>query len=126
MKNRVPIISLSLFILGFISMFPCDKELYCDGPLSSYMGYPLLWFLIWIPITLLALTLNNQKHKTWLMFTGIFFAGSMVLVFMTPEYGHGVVSVDRELVNWFLAGLYSFISVIYFIVQYLKRRKVQV
>ena len=102
---------------------PCDEQLSCNGPLSNYVGYPLLWFLVFIPLTLLALTLNDQKHKFWLKFTGIFFALSMFIVFLTPEYDPGIVSVDRELINWFFVGLYSLISITYFVVQFFKNRK---
>ena len=122
MKKKTFILSILLFIISLLFMMPCDKTLYCNGPLSDYIGYPLFWFLIWIPLTLLALILNEQKHKLWLKFTVVFFAVSMVLVFITPEYGHGIVSIDRELVNWFFVGLYSFISIVYFIVQYLKKK----
>ena len=123
MKKKIVFLAIILFFAGFLLMMPCDKMLSCNGPISNYIGYPLLWFLIWIPLTLLALTLKNEKHKFWLIFTGVFFSASMILVFATPEYGSGVVSIDRELVNWFLLGLYSFISIVYFIVQFIKRKK---
>lgn len=123
MKKKAIFLSVVLLSLTFVFSVPCDKYLSCNGSLSDILAYPGLWFLIWIPLTLLALTLNDQKHKFWLKFSGIFFAISMVLVFVTPEYGHGIVSIDRELVNWFFAGLYFSISIIYFIVQFFKDRK---
>ncbi len=123
MKKKIIFLSILLFIAGFLMMMPCDEQLSCNGPLSNYVGYPLLWFLVFIPLTLLALTLNDQKHKFWLKFTGIFFALSMFIVFLTPEYDPGIVSVDRELINWFFVGLYSLISITYFVVQFFKNRK---
>ena len=122
MRKKFILVSIVLFIITIILSFPCDKYLSCRGSLSDYLAYPGFWFLILIPLSLLALTLNEQKHKFWLKFTGIFFAISMVLVFLTPEYGSGIVSIDRELVNWFFVGLYSFISIVYFIVQYFKKK----
>ncbi len=120
MKKIIPVVAFILLGLSIALSSPCDKTLSCRGPLSDSMAYPGLWFLIMIFISLFALSLNNQKHKIWLIFTGIFFILSMIIVFMTPEYGSGLVTVDRELTNWFLAGLYSFLSIVYFIVQYFK------
>lgn len=123
MKKKTIVLFFLLFIFGFLIMLPCDEQLSCNGPLSNYVGYPLLWFLTLIFLSSFALILNDQKHKFWLKFTGIFFLISMFIVFLTPEYGTGLVSIDRELTNWFFLFLYSFISVIYFIVEYFKNRK---
>lgn len=120
-----------LFILGnivcliviFLFFLPCDSTLYCTGVMAEKLQYPFFWSLLLIPISLFALVLKDEKYKFWLKFTGIFFAGSMFLVYIMPEYDPGLVSLDRELTNWFFAGVYSFISVIYFIVQFVKSRK---
>lgn len=121
MRKKLPLYFLVIFILDVLLSLPCDKNLVCDGPSSLFFQYPRLWVLILIPLSLLALSLIDKKHKFWLKFTGIFFAVSMVLVFISPEYDSGIVGFDRELVNWFFAGLYSFVSIIYFIVQYFKK-----
>ena|SRR3989344_897991 len=123
MKKKFPVCVLIVFVLYIILSLPCHGNLVCTGPATTYLEYSLLWILILIPLSLLALTLNDQKHKFWLKFTGIFFAVSMFIVFLMPEYDTGIVSVDRELTNWFFVGLYSFISVVYFIVQFFKNRK---
>ncbi len=123
MKKKFIILPTSLLALVFITSLPCDKYLTCEGKLMNILAYPGFWFLVLIPLSLLALTLNDQKHKFWLKFTGIFFAVSMFIVFLMPEYGTGIVSVDRELTNWFFVGLYSFVSIVYFIVQFVKNRK---
>lgn len=123
MKKKFPLYVLAIFVLDILLSLPCHGNLICTGPAANYLEYPFLWVLILIPLSLFALTLNDQKHKFWLKFTGIFFIISMVIVFLTPEYGTGIVSIDRELINWFLAGLYSFISIIYFIVQFFKSKK---
>lgn len=123
MKKKTILFGLSLFVLYVLFSLPCHGDLVCTGPATEYLEYPFVWFLIFIPISLLALTLNDHKHLYWLKFTSIFFGISMVLVYMTPEYGSGLVSLDRELVNWFLAGLYSFISIIYFAIHFFKKKK---
>ncbi len=124
MKKKFIFFVLGIFVLNVLLSLPCHGNLVCTGPATTYFSYPFLWFIVLIPLSLLALTLNEQKHKFWLKFTGAFFSISMFLVFLMPEYGTGVVSVDRELTNWFLTGVYSFISIIYFIVQFIKNRKI--
>ena len=123
MKKKFPILIFVVFIFIILFSLPCHGNLVCTGPALTYFEYPSFWILILIPLSLLALTLNDQKHKFWLKFTGIFFAISMFIVFLVPEYDPGIVSVDRELTNWFLVGLYSSISVVYFITQFIKNKK---
>jgi hypothetical protein len=115
-----PFILLALVLLLSV---PCDKYLSCTGSLSGVLSYPGQWFVILIPLSLFALVLKDEKHKYWLKFTGVFFVVSMILVYLMPEYDPGIVSMDRELTNWFLAGVYSFVSLIYFVVQLIKSRK---
>lgn len=125
MKKIITIVSpIFLLVLTFILSLPCDKYLTCDGKAMDILQYPGFWFLVLIPLSLLALTLNNIKHKFWLKFTIIFFVISMFIVFITPETSRGLMlNPDRESTNWFFVGLYSFISIIYFIIQFIKRIK---
>lgn len=123
MKKKTILFVILLLVINFLLFLPCDKDLYCEGVLSKVVQYPFIWFIVLVPLSLFSLTLNDQKHKFWLKFTGIFFAISMFIVFLMPEYGTGIVSVDRELTNWFFVGIYSFISIIYFIVQFIKKPK---
>lgn len=122
MKIKSIILLIVLLAISLLLFLPCDKDLYCEGMLSNTIQYPFVWFIVLIPLSLLALVLNNEKHKYWLKFTGIFFVISMVLVYLMPEYDPGIVSMDRELTNWSLAGIYSFVSIIYFIRQFIKSR----
>jgi len=123
MKKKFPLYVLIVFVVDILLSLPCHGNLVCTGPATTYFSYPSLWVLLLIPLSLFALTLNDLKHKFWLKFTGVFFAVSMFFVFLMPEYGTGIVSIDRELTNWFFVGLYSFVSIIYFIVQFFKNRK---
>ncbi len=123
MKKKFIYFVVGIFVLDILLSLPCHGNLVCTGPATTYLSYPFLWVLALIPLSLLALTLDDSKHKFWLKFTGIFFAISMVLVFLMPEYGSGIVSIDRELTNWFLVGTYSTISLINFLVQFLKGKK---
>src|SRR3989344_7944689 len=80
MKKKFVILPALLLTLVFILSLPCDKYLTCEGKAMNILQYPGFWFLVLIPLSLLALTLNDQKHKFWLKFTGIFFAVSMFFV----------------------------------------------
>jgi magnesium-transporting ATPase (P-type) len=124
MKKKFLILAILLLASVFLVSLPCDKYLSCEGKAMDTLQYPGLWFLIMIPLGLLALTLNDQKHRSWLIFTGCFFVVSIIIVFLMPETAGGIMlNPDRESTNWFFAGLYSFISIIYFIVQFFKNRK---
>jgi|SRR3989344_5902428 len=121
MKKKFVSFSVLLLLFGiFITSKNGDQLIGAD--LVDKIYYPFVWSLALVPLSLLALILNDHKHKFWIKFTGIFFVISMFIVFLQPEYGTGIVSIDRELANWFFAGLYSFISIVYFIVQFFKNR----
>ena len=122
MKKKFVIIAVFLFLFSFFLTSSLADKLF-GYTIVDNIASVFLWTLVLIPLSFFALVLNDQKHKIWLKFTGIFFVVSMVLVFITPEYGHGIVSIDRELVNWFTVGLYSLVSVVYFITQFFKNRK---
>ena len=124
MKKKFPLFILALFILDILLSLPCDKNLVCDGFSATYFPYPSLWILVLVPLSLISLTLNEQKHKFWLKFTGIFFVIAMFFVFLMPETTRGIMlNPDRESANWFFAGLYVFVSIIYFVIQFFKNRK---
>lgn len=123
MKKKSIFFILGVFALDVLLSLPCDKNLACDGPSSVFFQYPRLWVLLLIPLSLFALILGDQKHRFWMKFTGVFFVISMLFVYIMPEYDPGIVSLDRELTNWFFVGLYSVVSIIYFMVQFMKNRK---
>lgn len=123
MKKKFTFFTFTFFVLYFLFLLPCHGNLVCEGPSIVYLGNIIIWVLILIPLSLFALVLNDEKHKSWLKFSTVFFVISMIIVFITPEYGSGIVSIDRELVNWFFAGLYTLVSILYFITQFIKQRK---
>lgn len=123
MKKKFILSNILCLGIVFLLSLPCHGNLVCTGEIGEKLQYPGQWFLLLVPLSLFALILKDDKYKFWLKFTGIFFAGSMFLVYLMPEYDPGLVSLDRELTNWFFAGAYSFISVIYFIVQFVKNKK---
>ena len=124
MKKKFILVPLVGLILVLLLSTPCDKYLSCRGDLSEALSYPGQWFVLLTVMSVFALVLNDQKHKFWLKFTGVSFLISMFFVWISPETARGIMlNPDKELVNWFFAGLYSFISIIYFIVQFIKNRR---
>lgn len=124
MKKKTSLLVLVLLVVNFLLFLPCDKDLYCEGYLANGAQYPFLWFLILLPLSLFALTLNDQKYKFWLKFTGVFFLVGMFFVLISPETARGIMlNPDKESTNWFFAGFYSFVSIIYFITQFVKNRR---
>src|SRR6185369_5528280 len=123
MKIKFFLSSIFLLILTFLFSLPCDHNLTCSGSWMSWLQYPGLWFLIEIPLATLAFTLSIEKYKFWIKLTGIFFVITMILVFISPEFDSAIFSIDKESMNWFFVGLYSFVSMVYFLVQLIKNRK---
>ncbi len=122
MKIKFIIFSIVFLIFGlFITSDSADRIF--GTRLIDEVYHLFVWSLAFVPLGLISLILKDQNHKFWLKFTGVFFLVSMLIVFMLPEYDRGLVSVDRELANWFFVGLYSFISIIYFFTQFLKKSK---
>lgn len=122
MKKKITISLLAVALVLFLLTSNYFEQIF-GSKVIDYLVYPFLWSLLIFIVSIFAISLNDQKHKTWLKFTGIFFVVSMFLVFRSPEYDGAIVSFDRESVNWLLASVYSIISIGYFIVQFIKNRK---
>jgi hypothetical protein len=124
MKKKFVLLIILLLVVNFLLFLPCDKDLYCHGVLSKIVQYPFVWLVFITPLSLLALTLTDQKHKFWLKLTGIFFAIAMFFVSLMPETARGIMlNPDKESTNWFFLGIYTITSIIYFIVQFFRKRK---
>lgn len=123
MKKIITPLPLFLLVATFLISLPCDRNLSCSGKAMDILQYPGFWFLILIPLSLLALMLNGKKYKIWLKTTVMFFIASMILVFMMPEYPRGLMlNPDREFTNWFLIGIYFIFSVIFFIAYFVNKK----
>lgn len=123
-KNNFLVLPPSLLLLSIILSLPCHGKLVCTGLLSDAVSYPAQWFMVLIVLSLLALSLNDQRHKFWLKFTGIFFLIGMFFVLISPETARGIMlNPDKELTNWFFLGVYTITSIVYFIVQFIKNRR---
>jgi len=130
MKKIITPLPLLLLVATFLVSLPCywyDGYLGCDGKAMGILQYPGFWFLILIPISLLALFYDDNKYIIWLKSTGVFFVVSMVLVFIMPEYPRGLMlNPDRKFTNLFLVGIYSLFSVLFFISYFVNKKNEQI
>ncbi len=120
------IISLSLFILSLAIFFwlsSYTNEWPFNYHVSEFVSYLFYWSSVLFIVSLLALTLNQKKYKIWLFVTIIYIAISVLIAWATGDGNGAIVSFDGELTTWFLIGLYSLISIIYFIAQFFKENK---
>jgi hypothetical protein len=124
MKKKFILFCILILSIGiFITSKSGDNLLGVD--LVDKIYYPFVWFLALVPLSFLGLLVNDQKYKFWIKFTGISFLVGMFFVLISPETARGIMlNPDKESVNWFFAGLYAFISIIYFIVQFIKNRRI--
>lgn len=122
MKKKVVLFAILYLILSLVLITDYFNNVF-GNDFSKTISYPGLWSLSFLPLTLIGFKLNDKKYKFWAGFTVIFFTVSMFIVFSMPETAGGLfLNPDRESTNWFFAGLYSFISLVYFRVQYLKQK----
>lgn len=118
------IISLILFIFASLSMvytFSYENWPY-DYHIANLLEYLSLWLFVMSILSLFSFVLDDKKHKKWVLMTLIFFISSVLLAYKIGDGTGGIVSIDGELITWFLVGLYSLISIIYFITQFFKNK----
>ena len=124
MKKIISIIFLFLTVGIFLGYSSYTKTSF-DYDFSQFIGYLFYWSLDIFLVSLVALSLNKKQYKLWSLFTTISALLSIVIAYKIGGGNSGIVSFDGKDATWFFAGLYSFASIIYFIVQYLKRNKTQ-
>jgi hypothetical protein len=117
------ITSLSVLVLSAI-LFGWLKY-YGESPSYNYhIAYVFEYLFYWIVaifiLSLFAFLLNNAKYKIWFIITMTFMFLSIILAY-SVDGNDALFSGDY--INLWLISLYSFISIIYFIVQFVKKDK---
>lgn len=119
------IISLLLLVLSIGIFFWYSS--YTKGPfdyhVAQFVGYLFYWSVTLFFVSLFAFVIDGIKYKKWLLITGIYVLISILIAYETGDGSGAIISFDGKDLTWFFAGLYSFISVVYFIVQFFKNRK---
>lgn len=117
------IISLSILIISAI-LFIWLKY-YGELPSYNYhiayvVEYLFYWGLALFVLSLFAFALNNKKYKIWFLITIPFAFLSILFAYDTDL--NDVLFSGQYVILW-LIGLYSFFSIIYFIIQFFKNKK---
>jgi hypothetical protein len=119
------IISLLLLLLSvgifFWYSFYIKKSF--DYQIAQFIGYLFYWSVTLFIVSLFALVLNKKKYKIWLLATLVYVFISILIAYETGDGNGAIISFDGKDLTWFFVGLYSFISIIYFIVQFFKNKK---
>ena len=117
------ITSLFFLVSSFILFF--GLKYYTLGSfnyhISEFFGYIFYWSVALLIISLIAMTLNNKKYKLWSSVTIFYVITSILIAYGTRDGGGGILSFDGEMITWILIGVYFFISIVYFLVQFPKR-----
>lgn len=97
------------------------------GELPSYnyhvayvVEYLFYWSIALFVLSLFAFVLSSIKYKIWLYITAPFMILSILFAYSID--GHDVLFSGQYIVLWLIT-LWSFISLIYFIVQFIKNKK---
>lgn len=118
------IISLVLLLLSVGIFFWYSS--YTKGPfdyhVAQFVGYLFYWSVALFVVSLFALTLNGKKYKIWLLATGVCVIASVLIAWGTGDGNGAIISFDGKDLTWFFAGFYSLVCIIYFIVQFIKRK----
>ena len=120
------IISLLLFLIlvGIFFWYSSyTKQWPFDYHIAQLVGYLLYWSIALFLVSLFALVLNKRKYKIWLLITAIYVIIAVLIAYSVGGGNDAIVNIDGKLLTWYLAGLYSFVSVIYFIVLIFQNNK---
>jgi succinate-acetate transporter protein len=119
------IISLSILVITII-LFMWLKYY---GESSSYnyhvayiVEYLFYWGIALFILSLFAFLLKRAKYKIWFLVTIPFIILSIFFAYNIDN--HDILFNGQYVTLWFIS-LYSFISIIYFIVQFVKEKKYQ-
>ncbi len=90
---------------------------------TEFITYVLIWGIALFFVNLIALLLQIEKYKKWLLFSLGIFLVSVVIACLNMRGSNTILSFNGEIISWILAVLYSFSSIVYFIVQFIKNRR---
>ena len=127
-KSNVLIIgttgSLILFYVAYISINGlCIYKYLCSRLHDDSM---MAVFLPFIPLFLLSLVTYKMRDETfhvWLKFTYVWVPLTIILTFLSPEYGNSLLPIEKSSVSFTMSLLFLFISLIIIISKSLSLRK---
>ena len=129
MKKKTSFLLLFLSALLFFSLYIYTETNlvnlsgYFNYNISNFFEYIFWWSLTLFIFSLFALKLDTNQYKTWLKISILV---SLVSILMSYSIGDGngtIIDINGELFTWLSTIMYSLISIIYFITQFLKSKK---
>ncbi|MFZ2621280.1 MAG: hypothetical protein WAX85_03195 [Minisyncoccia bacterium] len=116
----------SLFLVMSVGIFVWYSH-YTKGSFdydtAQFVGYLFYWSVSLFIVSLFALVADNKKYKIWVLFTLIYVPISILIAYETGNDGGAIISFDGKDITLFFAGLYTLISIIYFLIQFFKNRR---
>lgn len=119
----------SMFLALSLGVF-WGYSLYTEGSfdyhVAQFIGYFFYWSAVLFTISLFAFMLDEIKYKWWLLVTSIYVAFSILIAYLAGDSNGAIISFDGKDLTLLFAGGYSLVSIIYFTIQFSKKRKNQV
>ncbi len=122
MKKIVSLVLLVLSVLIFFIYSNYTKGFF-DYDIAQQIGYFFYWSVDLFILSLIAQVIAVDRYRKWITISLIFSILSIIFAYIMGSGNGSIVSVDGKLTTWFLVGLYSAVSIIYFIIQFFRQRK---
>lgn len=90
---------------------------------SELLGYIFWWSTTLLILGSISVFIKDYFYKKWLIVSSIIALLSIIFAYKNRRGSGGILSFDGELITFTIIGLYSFISIIYFIVQFVKNKR---
>jgi len=115
---------LSLLTLGFLYLYTETNFIQSsyDYYTSELIAYIFWWFSALFVLGLVGLLVRDYLYKIWIGASIVVASLSLIFAYINRRGGGGILSFDGELITFIMIGLHSFISLVYFVVQYFKSR----
>ena len=122
MKKIISLLFLLLSVGIFFWLSSYTTKWPFNYHISEFVGYLFYWSITLFVVSLFAFILDQKGYKIWLLLTGIYTVVSILIAWSVGDGNGAIISFDGEMITWFLAGLYFLVCIIYFIVQFSKRK----
>lgn len=115
-------ISLAGILLGIFVFCQPDQSGICMGKYYSSA------FSVWggssaiFIVSILLFFVREEVFNSWKTFAYWWIPLSVLLILAAPSQGGGLISIDRELVTWWMAGLFFLLSLLIIAVKSYKLR----
>src|SRR3989344_5904650 len=120
MKKKITSFGFLFLSVGIFFLYSFYTKESFNYHIAQFIGYLFYWSVTIFVVSLFAFLINDKIYRSWLLFTVLYVFLSLLIAYGVGDGSSAIVSFDGKDITWFLAGLYSFISIIYFAVQYFK------